>query len=257
MYRIVEGFNQEHRLLLAQHEMSNMTVKKLTEISFPNLDLRNSAADQIMNSLRWAIMQMELLPGQPLPETEIAQRFGASRTPVRSALTQLREQGLIITLPSRGNYVSKLSEAGVRSAHFIRECLEVGFARKLCERGLTKEEIAFFESNLALQEPAVKDMSVDFLALDEAFHGGIAKFTGLDYAHDLYLREKVNLNRLRQLGMLSSDHRAHLYVDHCEIFKAIRKQDTSQAEKLLRTHIQDILSKLSNLIAENRTFFDD
>lgn len=237
--------------------MSKMPDKTLTDITFPNIDLRNSAADQIMNALRWAIMQMELLPGQALPETEIAQKFGASRTPVRSALTQLREQGLIITLPSRGNYVSKLSEAGVRSAHFIRESLEVGFARKLCERGLTNTEIDVFEDNLEQQKLAVTDMSVDFLALDEAFHASIASFSGLDYAYELYLREKANLNRLRQLGMLSTDHRSHLYVDHCEIFEALRKQETSRAEDLLRNHIKDILSKLSNLIAENRAFFED
>lgn len=234
-----------------------MANNNLTDITFPDLDLRNSAASQIMDSLRWAIMQMELLPGQALPETEIAQKFGASRTPVRSALTQLREQGLVITLPSRGNYVSKLSESGVRSAHFIRECLEVGFARKLCERELTNAEATFFEDNLAQQKVAVTDMSVDFLLLDEEFHAGIARFSGLDYAFELYLREKANLNRLRQLGMLNADHRSHLYVDHCEIFEAIRNKDGSQAEELLRTHIQDILSKLSNLIAENRAFFED
>jgi DNA-binding GntR family transcriptional regulator len=237
--------------------MSDMTDKTLTDISFPDLDLRNPAAEQIMKSLRWAIMQMELLPGQALPETEIAQKFGASRTPVRSALTQLREQGLIITLPSRGNYVSKLSEAGVRSAHFIRECLEVGFARKLCERDLTNTEIAFFEDNLAQQKLAVTDMSVDFLVLDEEFHAAIASFSGLDYAYELYLREKANLNRLRQLGMLSADHRSHLFIDHCEIFEALRNKDAARAEELLRTHILDILSKLSNLIAENQAFFED
>ncbi|MEP2980407.1 MAG: GntR family transcriptional regulator [Lentilitoribacter sp.] len=234
-----------------------MTDKQLTDINFPVLDLRNSAADQIMNSLRWAIMQMELLPGQALPETEVAQRFGASRTPVRSALTQLRGQGLVITLPSRGNYVTKLSEAGVRSAHFIRESLELGFARKLCERGLTEPEKAFFKQNLAQQKLAVKDMSVDFLLLDEEFHNAIASFSGLDYAHNLYLQEKANLNRLRQMGMLSTEHRSQLYQDHHEIFASICDQDSGRVDGLLRNHIQDILSKLSFLIAENRTYFED
>jgi hypothetical protein len=63
-----------------------------------------------------------------LSEAETGARFGASRTPVREAMTFLRDEGLIETIPSRGNFVTFLSESDIRSAQFIREALEVAAA---------------------------------------------------------------------------------------------------------------------------------
>ncbi|HCD85383.1 MAG TPA: GntR family transcriptional regulator, partial [Agrobacterium sp.] len=89
------------------------------------LDLNRPAVDQIYAALKGAILARQLAPGQAVSENDIGQLFNSSRTPVREALSRLRDDGLIVTLPSRGTYVSKLSEQQIRSAQFIREALEV------------------------------------------------------------------------------------------------------------------------------------
>jgi len=103
------------------------------------LDLNRPVVDQIYSALKSAILSRELFPGQAVSENEIGQSFNSSRTPVREALSRLRDDGLIVTLPSRGTYVSKLSERNIRSSQFIREALEVAAVEKLCQIGLSSE----------------------------------------------------------------------------------------------------------------------
>ncbi|MFM9611652.1 MULTISPECIES: GntR family transcriptional regulator [Streptomyces] len=61
---------------------------------------------QIAADLAAEIKSGELAPGRPLPsEKELTERYGVARNTARSALTVLRDQGLIYTVPSRGSYV--------------------------------------------------------------------------------------------------------------------------------------------------------
>ena len=90
------------------------------------LDMSRPEAEQIASALKTAILNMQIAPGAMISENEVGQVFGASRTPVREAFAQLRDDGLILTWPSRGNYVSRLSENQIRGAQFLRE--EIGRA---------------------------------------------------------------------------------------------------------------------------------
>lgn len=85
------------------------------------LDFNRPVVDQIYSALKSAILSRELFPGQAVSENEIGQSFNSSRTPVREALSRLRDDGLIVTLPSRGTYVSRLSDkiSAARSS-FVR-----------------------------------------------------------------------------------------------------------------------------------------
>ncbi len=238
---------------LNKHRMQKSGVG---DIELPKLDLYHSAADQIFVRLRDAILNMELAPGCVLSEAEIGQRFGASRTPVRSALTQLREHGLVVTQPSRGNYVAKLSEQKIRAAQFIRECLELGVVRRLCEEGLSKTNRQELKATLDNQKAAINNAEeADFYKQDEAFHNGLAKATGLDLFHSLYIREKADLGRLRHLGMDDEAHKHQLWSEHKAILDAIIKQDAETAETVMRAHVRCILGKLSGLMNANRDFF--
>ena len=71
----------------------------------PSLDFSRPANEQIAAAVKSAILSMRLVPGQMISENEIGQMFGASRTPVREAFAQLREESLIVTWPSRGTFV--------------------------------------------------------------------------------------------------------------------------------------------------------
>ena len=85
---------KDDKLMPAQSQLPEILVP---EIRFPEIDPERPAGIQIFDALQSMILTMELPPGQALPEADIGTRFGASRTPVREALQQLRQSGLVTT----------------------------------------------------------------------------------------------------------------------------------------------------------------
>ncbi len=221
------------------------------------LDAFRPASEQIFTTLRAAILATQLPPGRMISETEVGQLFGASRTPVREAFTLLRDEGLLIALPSRGTYVSKLSEIEIRGAQFLREALEVAIVERLCNEGLSNKHEDELRLNLDQQAEAVADCDKSrFPSLDDEFHDILARATGFDRASSLLAREKTILDRLRVLSLNDQDQMARLLEEHTGIFLAVRAGYVGQAADRMRRHLRVILETLSGMIAENQDFFD-
>lgn len=77
--------------------------------------LREVAFDAIRN----AIIQGRLKPGQRLSETELAEKTGLSRTPIREALHKLELEGLVVTRPRRGTVVKELPLEEIQEVYVI------------------------------------------------------------------------------------------------------------------------------------------
>src|SRR5690554_232 len=113
------SFNED--LILAKQPV-NLSMKSADN---KRLSFDRPVASQIFGLIRDAIVSMELLPGQMISETALAEQFGVSRTPVREALIQLAGIGFVEVLPQRGTYVSRFSMEKILEARFIREALEL------------------------------------------------------------------------------------------------------------------------------------
>ena len=87
------------------------------------------------------IRRGDLLPGQRLREIEIADRLGISRTPVREAIRQLENDGLIVHLPRQGATVRALDYAEIMELYDMRTVLE-GTAARLAARSASDVELA-------------------------------------------------------------------------------------------------------------------
>jgi DNA-binding GntR family transcriptional regulator len=70
---------------------------------------RPSLRDQVYQSLKTAIVILELEPGQRVNDNELASRFGVSRTPVREALKRLEDEGLVESIPGSLTRVTPLN----------------------------------------------------------------------------------------------------------------------------------------------------
>src|SRR5689334_10390663 len=80
---------------------------------------------QIAERLRAAILTGDIPPGAPLVETALSERFDVSRGPLREALRQLIEEGLVVTVPYTGTHVAALSVEDVREIFSLRTALEI------------------------------------------------------------------------------------------------------------------------------------
>ena len=72
-------------------------------------DIRPTIAKRIAQSLRDAIVTLDVKPGDTISESDIAARFGVSRQPVREAFIQLSEQGLVRIRPQRSTEIVRIS----------------------------------------------------------------------------------------------------------------------------------------------------
>lgn len=223
----------------------------------PELDFNKPTADQIFEALKTAILLAELEPGRLISENEVGQIFGASRTPVREAFARLRSDGLIVTRPSRGTFVSKLSEPQIRNVQFIREALEIATVTRLCEQGLSDEADRAIRESLAAQERALDEQDpIAFQIHDDNFHTALAEATGFERVNDLLMREKMALDRLRVLPLNSLVHKSDLFEEHQAIYHAIRDRDTATAAAHMQHHLRRVLSILSSLRHEHQLYFE-
>src|ERR671910_21049 len=125
---------------------------------------------QVYASLRGAIVRGDLEPGQQLSENALATELGVSRTPVREALSRLRDERLVEVVPQLGTFVSRISPQAVGDAQFIRESLECAAVRRAAELA-GEDDIATLEENLSSQDRARDAGDLDaFYLLDDDFH---------------------------------------------------------------------------------------
>jgi DNA-binding GntR family transcriptional regulator len=229
----------------------------LPDVSFPAIDQDQPTAQQIHAALKSAILSMSLPPGTIVSEAETGARFGASRTPVREAMTFLRDEGLIETIPSRGNFVTFLSESDIRSAQFIREALEVAAATRICETGLAPEDDARIGVAITAQRNAISfGDPVAFYAADDAFHAALAGAAGLPRVRTLVIREKTALDRLRALRMDDMDYLRELEDEHKRILNCLRKGRLDRAQRVLSRHLSRVLDAMEELKASHGAYFE-
>ena len=96
---------------------------------------RQSLADAIRARLREQILSGEMAMGQRLTEQGVAEAMGTSAGPVREAFASLTYEGLLMSLPNRGTFVSSVSEEEARGAYDVRQRL--GYAFELARSRLT------------------------------------------------------------------------------------------------------------------------
>lgn len=127
---------------------------------------------RIVDNVRDLISRGVLSPGVHLGQTELAQRFGVSRVPVREALKLLTAEGIVLHDPHRGFFVSNLSSDEARQLYRIRHLLESELLGTVKWPG--KNELTQLRIHLTGIEQALKrGDGVDFVRGHRAFHEAI------------------------------------------------------------------------------------
>ena len=134
--------------------------------------------DEIANHLRERILKGELEAGYRLTENGVAAEMGTSPGPVREAFSALAREGLVISLPHRGTFVSAVSEQEAKAAYDLRAWIEP----HVMEQALGQLPASVIQDLRAkLVDMRSAHQRGDFAALmaaDLEFHGRIYEFVG-------------------------------------------------------------------------------
>lgn len=196
-----------------------------------------SRIDWVLAQIREGILAREFAPGQALVETELAQEFGVSKTPVREALKILSSSGLVVFEPYKGATVRvptrQLAEEviGVRS---ILEPAAVGLS-------VRRREGRFDEAARLLDEAATVDgdhARARLSVLNQKFHSELYCHCGNGLMVETLdgLRDRMALVSIQ--GWDASDSWAAEWDEHRDILRAAQAGDADLAADLIRKHIE-------------------
>ena len=202
-----------------------------------------------LTDLRDMVLSGELAPGERLPEVQLSERLGLSRTPLREALTRLEQEGLLERAPTGLGYVVRgFTWADVADAIEVRGVLEGTAARLAAERGAapamldTAQELLARLDTVVADGPETLDMAA-YADLNAAFHAvildmarspvlarEIARAVALPFAGpSAFLTEQTDVLAFRRtLTGAQDQHRA--------ILDAIASREGSRAEAIAREH---------------------
>ncbi len=214
-----------------------------------------TVGNRVFGILRQAIVQLQLKPGDPLSEAEMARQLGVSRQPVREAFIKLAEVGLVEIRPQRGTSVVMISLRDVENARFIREALEVAVVRRASET-ITDEHRHRVAAILDAQRAAnARGDLAEFLRQDEAFHQAIAQAADCEKAWRLLENLKAQMDRVRYLSLDEATPVDVLIEQHASIATGIFAGDAESAEAAMKAHLREILTSLPLLAEKHPDLF--
>jgi DNA-binding GntR family transcriptional regulator len=194
----------------------------------------------IAHEIRRAILEGRLEPGDVLREEQLARELGTSRTPVREALIELRNEGLVEASATRRAVVRSYDGAELRDIYELRAALEAHAARIAAERsdaGVVAELQASIDRFRALAGSG-DDVVGGLVTENLVFHGVIGDATGVPRLKKMIDQVMVIPRRYRAYAAYVPEHRHTIERDHEAIAQAIAAKDGSLAAALMADHVR-------------------
>jgi DNA-binding GntR family transcriptional regulator len=214
------------------------------------------ATDRIVETLREAIVTLELPPGVVLDKATLTTRFGVSRFPVAEALNRLKAEGLVDIRPQSGSTVSLIRLADVRENMFLRRALEaetVAFLAERSDAALTAE----LKRNLRYQNAAVDaDDRPGFHRLDLSFHDLLIGAAGFPRVRAMVENARLALDRVRRL-LASPRRHGVTFQEHVAIVDAIEAGKAEAARTAMLAHIEAVMVELEAFSQTHPQVFAD
>lgn len=195
----------------------------------------------IYRALRHAIIEQALSPGAKLPEDAIGERFGASRTIVRNALSQLAAEGLVELRRNRGAAVATPDWEEARDTFDVRLGLERLVMARLAGR-LTRDQIKTLNAHVDEEERARGNNEPLSIRLATEFHILLAEMTGSPVLAR-YVSEVSSRCGLI-LALYSRPHSSECAVnEHRNIIAALAAGDGNRASAEMAEHLEAVASR--------------
>ncbi len=173
-------------------------------------------------------------PGSRLVESELAERFGVSRTPIREALQRLETQSLL-TRDGRSLIVASLDHAQTAELYVVRQELE-GLAAKLAAKHAAEEEIEVLRQ-MVEDDRALLDDPQALARANRRFHNQIHLAS-----HNRYLVQQLDLvyrsmALLARTSLAAAGRGEKALEEHAAIVDAIANGDGERAAQALKDHL--------------------
>lgn len=198
---------------------------------------RELLSDKVYDVLRSAILSGAWAPGSRIVESEVARRLSVSQAPAREALKKLAYEGIVVSIPRRGTYVTEISQSEAAIGRTLRGMVEELAAHELAESGAAEplSELRAIADEMVTS--AVSDDRAQLRLLDMKFHHTLVSHSGSGLLVRLWMTLEPSLMSQHVLADPSySGSWTAVAKDHIELVDMLASGDAVAAGKAFRSH---------------------
>jgi GntR family transcriptional regulator of vanillate catabolism len=211
-------------------------------------------SESVTEQIRDLILREELKPGGHLQELPLAEALGVSRTPVRIALSNLANEGILDYRPKRGFVVREFKVSDIIDAWQMRAWLEGLAALKATEHGLTKEGQARMielvaEGDRILSVGKLRPEDVDaYRDMNVQLHDIIIRAARSPILEGAIRRTlAIPMVSHRMIPWDDFEHIKRTHGDHHRLLEAMLAGEAWRAEAIMREHVYSGTRLLENM----------
>ena len=199
--------------------------------------IRRTLHDELLERIRQMIIDGDLEPGDKVPEKELCERFGVSRTPLREALKVLASEGLVTLTPNRGAMIADLTLDDLEEAFPVMGALEALSGEMACAN-ITDQELASIKQ---LHEKMVAHYEArelrPYFRTNQQIHELILAAAGNRTLSSLYRSLEGRIRQARYLANMSTTRWTQAVQEHERILKALEARDGAALAQILNSHL--------------------
>lgn len=193
----------------------------------------------IYQELLGDILTGKINPGEKLRETELAERFHVSRTPIREALLRLEREGFIHHSKDVGAVVRKISAAQIDETYELVALLESHATRIATIRMKKKDVMHLTKLHQSMQERAEEERFPEWVMLNAQFHDFFTEKCGNTKLRETVQDLRKSIYRVVAEGQTLPRHVGEYLLSHQRIIEAAAKRHSVLAAELMNSHVLD------------------
>lgn len=200
--------------------------------------LRKSLHHELVERLQTLILNSELKPGTKIPEKQLCDQFGVSRTPLREALKVLASYGLIRLEPNRGAWVTQVTQDEVEDVFPVLGALEALSGEMAC-RKITDTEIKEVQALHAQMIKSYERRDLDaYFSINQQIHRAILTAARNETLTTSCQALSLRMQRARYLANMSEGRWYDAVQEHEKILQYLVARDGPNLAKTLLDHME-------------------
>lgn len=206
--------------------------------SMSPLKKRVTLADQVYEKIKKLLGTGTFGQETIISASGLAQELKISRTPVREALLQLSNEGLLEALSGRGFRIKYYSEKEIHEYFEARRIIEVFVVRNLA-KNIQKSDLKELKKILrSMANNSKKGLKAEFLEDDKKFHQELLNLHGNSFLNAIYEKVRILLSTHGQKALSTSTRMEEVVAEHRLILDALEKKDINEAVKSVESHLK-------------------
>lgn len=209
-------------------------------------------ADRVYRELQLGILSGKLQPRERLVERDLVTKFNVSRTPIREALTRLRDIGLVVPAGKRGVEVATFTTEDVLNIYYVREVLEKA-AADLIVKNISPDDIEeASEINDRFKHACENANIAEMITYNNEFHERLLQSARNQIMSETLVNIRVKTFLFRYSLWMNRSSIDVSYDQHKDMLSALRRSSADEFKKLVIDHMN--VAKDAYLARSNRWF---